>query len=259
MLSVFWKVHTDTGSKAAACSLPATYISSSPSWLLSADGYTLNDGSCACHKQWGWFTNACEGSFCFDYIGECSAGRHVVMWQSKPLSDRDTNRRAAKSMRKRLAASSACCRVPQSAGGAGLHGSPNCNNMCLQPQSPRGQQIGRALLQPTFASCRCQRLLLLQNPTVSRTRGLVGGDWQFPDMVVTAECLLLQGPRGQQTGRALQQPSTQPAPPTQTSVAFAIPLSVQTDRHGAPPVQSFRSRAAGRRTGPSLSWLLTGD
>ena len=130
---------------------------------------------------------------------------------------------------------------------------------CLQPQSPRGQQIGRALLQPTFASCRCQRLLLLQNPTVSRTRGLVGGDWQFPDMVVTAECLLLQGPRGQQTGRALQQPSTQPAPPTQTSVAFAIPLSVQTDRHGAPQVQSFRSRAAGRRTGPSLSWLLTGD
>ena len=56
---------------------PATYVSSSPSWLLSADGYTLNDGSCACHKQWGWFTNACEGSFCYDYIGEA---KQKVAW-----------------------------------------------------------------------------------------------------------------------------------------------------------------------------------
>ncbi|KAL0025510.1 hypothetical protein WJX77_007686 [Trebouxia sp. C0004] len=33
------------------------------------DGFTLNDGSCACHKRWGWLSNRCESGHCFDYIG----------------------------------------------------------------------------------------------------------------------------------------------------------------------------------------------
>ena len=36
------------------------------------DGFTLNDGSCACHKQDGkssWLSNQCADGFCFDYIG----------------------------------------------------------------------------------------------------------------------------------------------------------------------------------------------
>ena len=64
---------------AEASQLPVAHLS--PSWLLSADGYTLNDGSCACHKQWGWFTNACEGSFCFDYIGEAQQEGPAVRGQ----------------------------------------------------------------------------------------------------------------------------------------------------------------------------------
>ena len=31
--------------------------------------YTLNDGSCACHKR-GGFLNPCSSQFCFDYIGK---------------------------------------------------------------------------------------------------------------------------------------------------------------------------------------------
>lgn len=36
------------------------------------DGFTLNDGSCACHKQDGkssWLSNQCAEGFCFDFIG----------------------------------------------------------------------------------------------------------------------------------------------------------------------------------------------
>lgn len=36
--------------------------------------YTLNDGSCACHKR-GGFLNPCSSQFCFDYIGEKQPGR----------------------------------------------------------------------------------------------------------------------------------------------------------------------------------------
>lgn len=35
----------------------------------NGDGFTLNDGSCACHKRWGWLSNRCESGHCFDYIG----------------------------------------------------------------------------------------------------------------------------------------------------------------------------------------------
>ena len=41
----------------------------------AGDGFTLNDGSCACHKQdvkSGWLSSRCESGFCFDYIGEQS-------------------------------------------------------------------------------------------------------------------------------------------------------------------------------------------
>lgn len=37
------------------------------------DGFTLNDGSCACHKQWGFLSNRCESGHCFDYIGKPTA------------------------------------------------------------------------------------------------------------------------------------------------------------------------------------------
>ena len=37
------------------------------------DGFTLNDGSCACHKRWGWLSNRCESGHCFDYIGNSTA------------------------------------------------------------------------------------------------------------------------------------------------------------------------------------------
>ncbi len=43
----------------------------------AGDGFTLNDGSCACHKQdseSSWLNSRCESGFCFDYIGE--ARRH---------------------------------------------------------------------------------------------------------------------------------------------------------------------------------------
>ena len=36
------------------------------------DGFTLNDGSCACHKQdskSSWLSSQCAEGFCFDYIG----------------------------------------------------------------------------------------------------------------------------------------------------------------------------------------------
>ncbi len=39
------------------------------------DGFTLNDGSCACHKRWGWLSNRCESGHCFDYIGNPAARR----------------------------------------------------------------------------------------------------------------------------------------------------------------------------------------
>ena len=39
----------------------------------AGDGFTLNDGSCACHKRWGWLSNRCESGHCFDYIGEWSS------------------------------------------------------------------------------------------------------------------------------------------------------------------------------------------
>ncbi|KAL0025422.1 hypothetical protein WJX79_008304 [Trebouxia sp. C0005] len=38
----------------------------------AGDGFTLNDGSCACHKQdseSSWLNSRCESGFCFDYIG----------------------------------------------------------------------------------------------------------------------------------------------------------------------------------------------
>lgn len=41
----------------------------------AGDGFTLNDGSCACHKQdleSSWLNSRCESGFCFDYIGETS-------------------------------------------------------------------------------------------------------------------------------------------------------------------------------------------
>lgn len=41
----------------------------------AGDGFTLNDGSCACHKQESessWLNSRCESGFCFDYIGEAS-------------------------------------------------------------------------------------------------------------------------------------------------------------------------------------------
>ena len=111
-------------------------VSSELKWRLSADGYTLNDGSCACHKQWGWFTNACEGSFCFDYIGEAQQESRMVVWQSKPLPGRDVTAGVAEPLQKGLAAGSACCRVPQSAGGAGLHGSPNSQTYACSHNIP---------------------------------------------------------------------------------------------------------------------------
>ena len=39
----------------------------------AGDGFTLNDGSCACHKRWGWLSNRCESGQCFDYVGKPSA------------------------------------------------------------------------------------------------------------------------------------------------------------------------------------------
>ena len=39
----------------------------------AGDGFTLNDGSCACHKQdvkSGWLNSRCESGFCFDSIGD---------------------------------------------------------------------------------------------------------------------------------------------------------------------------------------------
>lgn len=39
----------------------------------NGDGFTLNDGSCACHKQdvrSTWLNSRCERGFCFDYIGD---------------------------------------------------------------------------------------------------------------------------------------------------------------------------------------------
>jgi len=39
------------------------------------DGFTLNDGSCACHKRWGWLSNRCESGHCFDYIGNLADRR----------------------------------------------------------------------------------------------------------------------------------------------------------------------------------------
>lgn len=41
----------------------------------NGDGFTLNDGSCACHKRWGWLSNRCESGHCFDYIGQSSAAQ----------------------------------------------------------------------------------------------------------------------------------------------------------------------------------------
>ena len=46
----------------------------------------------------------------------------MAVWQSKSLPGRDMIDCAAKLMQMSLAAGNACCRVPQSAGGAGLHG-----------------------------------------------------------------------------------------------------------------------------------------
>ncbi|KAK9790755.1 hypothetical protein WJX73_003014 [Symbiochloris irregularis] len=40
------------------------------------DDYTLNDGSCACHKRGGLY-NPCSSQFCFDYIGEKQPNRGV--------------------------------------------------------------------------------------------------------------------------------------------------------------------------------------
>jgi len=43
----------------------------------NGDGFTLNDGSCACHKRWGWLSNRCESGHCFDYIGQPSPAQYV--------------------------------------------------------------------------------------------------------------------------------------------------------------------------------------
>lgn len=58
-----------TGSQAQA-------MTSSPlgraTFYGAGDGFTLNDGSCACHKQnveSSWLNSRCESGFCFDYIG----------------------------------------------------------------------------------------------------------------------------------------------------------------------------------------------
>lgn len=34
------------------------------------DEFSLNDGTCACHKQGLWSSNPCSNNFCFDWIGE---------------------------------------------------------------------------------------------------------------------------------------------------------------------------------------------
>ncbi len=34
------------------------------------DEFSLNDGTCACHKQGLWDSNPCSNNFCFDWIGE---------------------------------------------------------------------------------------------------------------------------------------------------------------------------------------------
>ena len=59
------------------------------------DGFTLNDGSCACHKRWGWLSNRCESGHCFDYIGNpanadpmmhSNVSTNLHLQNSKPVS-----------------------------------------------------------------------------------------------------------------------------------------------------------------------------
>ena len=59
-----------------ACLHPAdAYTLGRATYYGAGDGFTLNDGSCACHKQdvkSGWLSSRCKSGFCFDYIGEKS-------------------------------------------------------------------------------------------------------------------------------------------------------------------------------------------
>ena len=213
----------------------ATYVSSLPGWLLSADGYTLNDGSCACHKQWGWFTNACEGSFCFDYIGEPQQGVAQLCGTASPCLTETSMRQSAYRRDWRPAV-------------------PLAHFQC----SPRDGQGSMAATVAQKNACSCMS-------SSQQNKQGSGGIWQIPDTVVKADpcccnpchdwqsrCLLLQGPLSRQTGKALQQQSIRPARPTQTSAAPATLCSARMAPRGALPVPSSQIRAAGPRTGPSL-------
>ena len=51
----------------------ASFQSGRATFYGNGDGFTLNDGSCACHKQdvtSTWLSSRCEPQFCFDYIGK---------------------------------------------------------------------------------------------------------------------------------------------------------------------------------------------
>ena len=63
-----------------ACTMSLVDASASSSlgratYYGAGDGFTLNDGSCACHKQdvkSSWLNSRCENGYCFDYIGAWS-------------------------------------------------------------------------------------------------------------------------------------------------------------------------------------------
>ena len=40
------------------------------------DEFSLNDGTCACHKQGLWSSDPCSNNFCFDWIGKIFTGTH---------------------------------------------------------------------------------------------------------------------------------------------------------------------------------------
>ncbi|KAL3141565.1 hypothetical protein ABBQ32_004810 [Trebouxia sp. C0010 RCD-2024] len=70
-----------------ACACHPSFASSSflgrATFYGNGDGFTLNDGSCACHKQdvrSTWLNSRCEKGFCFDYIGspQPTAGHGLV-------------------------------------------------------------------------------------------------------------------------------------------------------------------------------------
>ena len=60
-------------------------------WLVAVmpacmqDNYTLNDGSCSCHKR-GGIRNACASGWCMDSVGELAAAAVTHAFTQQGLS-----------------------------------------------------------------------------------------------------------------------------------------------------------------------------